>query len=113
MSFVKCKRAEVDTNLFIGGTNLGLKLDPSRRVGLILEYDEKTRLLKTTWNNETGYTPAEHVVVYILGEVSPAEPQVSHPTKAGMGHAQVETPYGHVFAGPGGAPTPTVRKVVI
>ncbi len=95
------KFAEVHTALFLAGSNLGLKLDPGRRTGLSMLYDETKRRLEVTWNGETGWVPETNVAIMIPGKPKAKLGQVSHPQVVGISSAQVETPYGHVHAGPG------------
>ena len=96
------KFCEVHTALFLAGTNLGLKLDPTRRSGLKLWSDEAKKRVYIEWNGETGWTPETNVAIAIPGMPGKTAPQFTHPIVAGIsGSAQVETPYGHVHQGPG------------
>lgn len=102
MEPIKVKFCEVHSPVFIAGKNLGVKLDPSRLGGLALFYHREYKELAIQWNGETGYVPSTNIVVYVPGEVKVPAPIVSHPMVAGVSTtAQVETPYGHVHAGPG------------
>jgi len=100
--FEELKFCEVQTALFIGGKNLGLKLDPKRLSGLKMEYDNDAKRLWVEWNGERGWTPEVNVVMAIPGKATKDRIiEKSHPMVAGIGSAQVETPFGHVHAGPG------------
>ncbi len=95
------KFATLHDPVFIGGKNFDTKLDLDRYVGLKLEYDEDRKELQATWNGETSCTTT-NVKSFVRGEfVSKRIQQVSHPQVMNIGGAQVETPHGHVFAGPG------------
>lgn len=101
MDPIELKFCEVHTALFIAGTNLGLKLDPGKRTGLELKYNRKNFELEVSWNGEVGLVPVTNIVVMVPGK-SKAQPEpITHPLVAGISSAQVETPYGHVHAGPG------------
>lgn len=102
MELVELKFCEVHTALFIAGTNLGLKLDPGKRTGLKLQYNRKNFELEVAWNGEIGLVPVTNVVCMIPGKPKHLADVVSHPTVANVAStAQVETPFGHVHAGPG------------
>lgn len=98
---MELKFCEVHTPLFLAGTNLGLKLDPSKRTGLLLNYSRKDQELEVEWNGEKGYVPSTNVVIFVPGSPKKAADIITHPMIANIHSAQVETPQGHVFAGPG------------
>lgn len=91
---------ETHNDLFIGGKNLGKKHRP--RNGLELKWDEKKQCAFVTWNKETGrvFTPNINVLI----EAPQAEaPKNEHKTTDvnKFKTAQVSSPMGHVFEGPG------------
>jgi hypothetical protein len=109
---INLKFAEVHQQLFLAGTNLGVKLNPgtgpAHRTGLVLTYDRAEKELLVYWNNEVAIIPSTNVVSMtpsdplVLGAYqhpapSPA-PQPVHKTPKG---AQASTPHSHVFEGPG------------
>lgn len=112
--------AELHAPLFLAGTNLGQKLDPTKRVGLSMAYDEVKRHLYVTYNDRTARIPetsvlsmveflprqtpkiAVNVGVAVFAQ-SPAAIEPPHSFSASM--AQVETPTSHVFAGQGAGQT--------
>jgi hypothetical protein len=118
MEQMNLRFVELHTPLFVGGTNLGAKLDSRKRTGLRLVRDFKNQELIVIWNQELSQIPWNSNVANsiafkkdqekILETLIPAEinvlpyaAQQSHPMTAGIGSAQVETPFGHVHAGPG------------
>lgn len=99
--------AELHTPLFLGGTNLSQKLDPNKRTGLILKYDDDKRRLIVQWNNKTANIPEANVASYVEGKIEPKKiATVAKDAMVGSAPhkftAQVTTPQAHVFAGPGG-----------
>ncbi len=96
------KFAMLHDTVFIGGKNFDIKLDPERYTGIKMEYDEDAQELQVTWNNQT-LAMTNNVKGIVRGEfVSKRLQQVSHPMNVeAIKGAQVETPYGHVHAGPG------------
>ena len=68
------KFCEVHTALFLAGTNLGLKLDPTRRSGLKLWSDEAKKRVYIEWNGETGWTPETNVAIAIPGMPNAPQP---------------------------------------
>jgi hypothetical protein len=103
MESLELKFAELHSPLFLAGCNLSVKLDPARRVGLELNYIRKFGELHVKWNGETAMVPVTNIVSMVAGSPKfKADPNVSHPMVMGSSAtAQVETPYGHVHAGPG------------
>ena len=107
---VELKFAELHAPLFMAGTNMQLKLDPTKRIGLDLKYDPDERMLrvhyKTEAVDETALVPLSSVLSVIPG--SPKKqpvivpPMVAPMTAGAPKKAQVSGPHDHVFAGPGG-----------
>lgn len=97
------KWAELHAPLFLAGTNLQLKLDPTKRSGLKMEYDEEKKHLYVTYNNQTARIPETSVLSMVEG--SGARPVVVAPVHAPVVEAQVSSPTSHVFAGMGGGTT--------
>lgn len=92
------KYAELHTALFLGGTNLGLKLITSglgRRTGLSLSYDRANKELLATFNNATAIIPTTNVASMVVGdsteEASPTPPVLTHPGEVGAQLAQAQT----------------------
>lgn len=99
---VNVKFAILQGPIFIGGKNFDVKLDPNRYAGIKMQWSETTRKLHVTWNHETMKIPEPNVAGFVEGEVKLREPIKTHPIIAGIATtAQVETPFGHVHAGPG------------
>jgi hypothetical protein len=92
------KFAELHSPLFLGGTNLQLKLDPTRRTGITMQYDRTEKELLVTWNNETAIVPVSNVASMVLGEVKAKGAPVPPPAAI---KAQVDSPQSHVFGGEG------------
>ncbi len=95
--------AELHAPLFLAGTNLGQKLDHKTKGGVKLEYDEEKRHLYITYNGQTARVPETSVLSMVEGKaVKPLASIPSDPVNVfDPNAAQVETPTGHVFAGPG------------
>lgn len=94
--------AELHNPLFLAGTNLQMKLDPTKRSGLTLVYDRAEKELLVTYNGKVAIVPASNV-----SSMTPHGPRTAGVTKvaglpAGLkATAQVSTPQSHVHAGPG------------
>lgn len=113
--------AELHAPLFLAGTNLGQKLDPKKRSGLKMMYDEDKRHLYVIYNAQMARVPETSVLsmvesktVQTLKEkIAEGEAALAHvPIHFRADAAQVSTPMSHVFAGPGGGQTeqdPTKR----
>ena len=96
---VPLKHAELHNPLFLSGTNLQMKLDPSKRDGLDLVYDREEKELLVTYKDDTAIIPSSNVASMIPGTV--VKPKaITHHAVATI-KAQVSTPQDHVFAGPG------------
>jgi len=93
------KWAELHNPLFLGGTNLQLKLDPAKRTGLKMEYNRNDKELLVTWNNQTAIVPISNVASMVPGEVE-AKPAPA-PAPAHRIVAQVDHPTLHAHKGPG------------
>ncbi len=88
--------------IFVGGKNLSNVLDRSRYPELKLIYDRAEKELHVTWNKQTSIVVSTNIKQYTPGEIVDRKVvQPSHPIIAGIASAQVETPMGHVFEGPG------------
>lgn len=120
------KWAELHGSIFLAGSNLLSKLDPSKRLGLVMEYDEQRRHLYVTYNGQTARVPETSVLSMVeaeqvvrsgravvgldVGLVESGSTTVTVPVATNGGTftiatAQVSTPQSHVFAGPGGGQT--------
>lgn len=100
--------AELHAPLFLAGTNLGQKLDPKKRSGVVMAYDEVKRHLFVTYNGQTARIPETSVLSMVeystLVEAPKLAVNAAPPVKpAGFDPyaAQVETPMSHVHAGLG------------
>jgi hypothetical protein len=100
---IKIKFAELHNPLFFSRRNWGTKLDPGQNnmKGLDLKYDRENQELHLKWEGEEAIIPSSNVATMWLGKVEHKEEPISHPQLGSIGSAQVETPYGHVHAGPG------------
>lgn len=101
MTTIDLKFAELHNALFLAGKNFGLKLDPGKLAGLELSYDRAEKELIVKWGSEIGIIPSSNIASMVPGLPEVKAPQHTHPIVAGIQSAQVETPYGHVHAGPG------------
>lgn len=118
--------AELHNPLFLNGTNLQMKLDPSKRQELFLIYDRVEKELLVYYKSALAIVPTTNV-----SSMTPKDPEIAGPipeifatihrmegtiqvsqeeetkaTMARIGHmkrtAQVSSPTGHVFdQGPG------------
>lgn len=110
--------AEIHAPLFLsgndGGFNLGMKLDPSKRKGLVLQYDRANKELVVTFNGMKAIVPGSNVASFIPEDRPAAALKVTAedvraaqtadtaiPSPLPTGASQVDTPQSHVFAGPG------------
>ncbi len=115
--------AELHAPLFLSGTNLMMKLDPTKRSGLKMEYDEVQHHLYVTFTNtdsvtKTARIPATSVLSMIEAKREPMKMAASgtitnysgaFPTSQAQAAerpfnpqvAQVSTPMSHVHAGLG------------
>lgn len=94
------RRAILHEPLMLNGKNFGLRLEPDKVTGLSLEFNDKTKMLKVSYGEEYTLIPnAAHVV--FGPEKERKVVNITHPSVANASSAQVETPFGHVHAGPG------------
>lgn len=98
--------AELHAPLFLAGTNLGQKIDPAKRQGVKMQYDEERRHLYVSYNGKEARVPEPSILSMVEGKASVA--QAAKATSASPmntpswpAHAQVSTPFGHVFQGEG------------
>lgn len=104
MEPIELKFAEVHSPLFIAGRNLGLKLDPmfGKTVGCHLEYHREFGEVHIAIDGEKGIIPVTNVICMVPGTPKARIAPVHHAMVANISQtAQVETPFGHVHAGPG------------
>lgn len=101
MEPMELKFVELHSPIFLAGTNMGLKLDPSKRGGLELTYFRDAGELHIKYKGEFAIVPTTNIVSMCPGKPNVAANLVTHPMVASIQSAQVETPYGHVHAGPG------------
>lgn len=105
---LKIKYAQVVHPLFIAGTNLGDKLDITKRTGLEMAFDQASQLLYVKLKTETAIVKDWSAIIPGTTEApKPAEP----PKIQKVIDAQVDSPTSHVFAGEGKGHTgvPKVR----
>ena len=102
---IKINFAELHNPLFLAGKNFQTKLDPGKTGGLTMEYDRAEKELLVHWEGQTGIIPSSNIACMTEGEVKVKAPQHTHPIVAGIQGAQVSTPFGHVFEGPGSGKT--------
>jgi len=94
--------AKLHDDLFFGGKSFGKRLEQMTHGGLKMVYDREEKELVVSWNGQSARIPSTNIVSYSTDPgkdrkiVQTASPQV-----AGISSAQVETPFGHVHAGPG------------
>jgi hypothetical protein len=99
---IDLKWCEVHSPIFLAGTNLGVKLDPSKRQGLKLQYDREHKELVIGWNKEEAIIPSSNVATMVIGLLPNAN--YVEPVR-GKVVAQVSTPQDHVFKGEGAGKT--------
>lgn len=97
--------AELHSPLFLAGTNLGLKMDPSKRQGLVMEFDEEKCHLYVQYNGATARVPEPSILSMVEGELKKPIKETPPPYVKKVVTAQVSTPQGHVFEGPGAGKT--------
>lgn len=101
MEPMELKFVELHSPMFLSKTNLGLKLDPGKRQGMRLEYHREHQELHVHLNDQMAIVPLTNVVSMAPGKPERPLAQFTHPMVVNIGSAQVETPQGHVHAGPG------------
>lgn len=109
MPMLPVKRAKLHTDIFVAGKNLKESLDKKEhRHNLHMEYCREHQELHVTYNLngvvETVIVPATNIVCMAVGE-SEHEPVPAVQQAAVKMTAQVSSPQGHVFAGPGAGKT--------
>ena len=100
---------ELQTPLFLGGKNFGLKLSKEKFSGLDLFYDQENREVWVTFNTKAAIVPVSNVasmtprqMVVVDGGKTEGPPPLAPVPPPGKIKAQVSTPTSHVFAdGPG------------
>jgi hypothetical protein len=102
-NLIKLEFLELHSPLFLAGTNLGVKLDPvkSKHRGLVLEYDRPNQEVLVSFGGKVGIIPFTNVVAMIEGEPELKEEVQPAPQFTTRTGAQVDSPQGHVFKGPG------------
>ncbi len=98
---VSLEYLELHSPLLLCGVTLGVKLDPTKREGLVLSYDRPHQEVLVSWKDKIAIIPFTNVVSMIEGDPllkESVKPAAQFTTKI---TAQVETPQGHVFKGPG------------
>ena len=93
--------AELHNPLFFAGRNWGTKLDPGVKAELSIFYDREQKELIVKTGDRECFLPYSSVQSMEAGEPKQRAVQYAHPMVANIAGAQVETPYGHVHAGPG------------
>ena len=87
------------------GKNFGEKIDPKMVPGLILTHDTEKHTFNITHNQRTGVIPEWSVLVWELESAQATSQEVVNEHKTSdakkFAGAQVSTPQGHVFEGPG------------
>lgn len=111
---IEIKWAEAHTAIFIGGRNLGTKIDVSKTPGLRMMFDEDKREMVVSYVNSknehfVGTSADGNFVIKIFADpedykkelpktkVKATKAPVSHPQIANIGSAQVSTPHDAVF----------------
>ncbi len=109
MALLQLEMAELHSNIFVAGKNLGPKLQPKMTTGLKINYDRKEKELHVEWNGKTALVPVTNIVsMIVMTKESALEPVVNPIASAGPNPkvtAQYDSPMSHVFAGPGGGKT--------
>lgn len=101
--------ADLHNPIFLAGTNLGQKLDPTKRTGLVLNYDNENKRLIVEYNGYVCFTPDSNILTCQPKDASDLKVSVIHkhvppvekvktagpaPQIADISHAQGETPHG-------------------
>lgn len=104
--------AELHDAIFVGGKNLSAKLDTHRYPALQMVYDKPEKELLVTWNGVTANVPSTNIKSYIAGRAPDRKiVQMGSSQMANIAAtAQVETPFGHVHAGPGKGKSGVAKK---
>lgn len=90
--------AELQTPLFLAGTNHGTKLSVDKRP-VVLIYDREEKELLVYFNKKLAIIPASNIASMTPVEVAAieAKPEVKAEAPKGKVKAQVSTPTSHVF----------------
>ncbi len=100
---IELKFAELQTPLFLAGTNFGVKLDCSKRAGMKLVYDQAEKELHVHHKDALAIIPTSNVAsmtpIVHGGEKRTETLVVTQPPVLTKGRikAQVSTPTSHVF----------------
>ena len=78
---ITCKFVELHGPLFLAGSNLGSKLDISKRHGMTLVYDRAYQELHVTYNDHLAVVPSSNIVSFWPSE--PIEEKKEEPKKQG------------------------------
>ncbi len=101
---VTLEYVELHSALFLSKKNLGLKLDPIKIPGLKLSYDRPNQEVLVEYGGKVAIVPFTNVVSMIEGDPALKEEKLPEPqftTAVPRSGAQVDSPQGHVFKGPG------------
>jgi hypothetical protein len=110
MTLLNVSFAKLHDDLFFGGKSFGKRLEPLNNGGLKMVYDTEEKELLVTWGDKTTHVPSTNIASYSVGAVEDRKlVQMGSPMISGIGKAQVETPMGHVQAGPGYGKTGNVK----
>jgi hypothetical protein len=113
LKLINIKFCDLHTPLFMAGTNMGTKLDITKRAGLMMAYSYENQELIVWFNNQISTIPASNLVskmpvnISDLGYEKPTiRVELQKPDTAPDPNpriqAQVSTPQSHVFhEGPG------------
>lgn len=98
-------RIEFHAPLFFAGRNFGTKVEVNKIDGLSIGYDEKYGLFKISYNGKLATASDTSAFLWELVEDQPESPEIVNEHKTSdigkFKTAQVSTPHGHVFEGPG------------
>jgi hypothetical protein len=97
---MKLQFLHTHTPLFVGKKNMPEKIQSFQVKDVEMSFDQKNGLVLVKYNGETALVPLSNVAAMIA---APAEARQQPPLKAVAQavDAQVSSPTGHVFAGPG------------
>ncbi len=98
---------KMHSSLNHAGKNFGETVEPAKLTGCKLTWDAKKSWFEITYNNRTGYIFANNVSYWepLVGEVVSIVNEHKTEHVDGRRRAQVSTPMGHVFEGPGAGKT--------
>lgn len=100
---IPIKRVHLHNTIFVGGTNLGTKLDPAEgnRRNMKIHYNREQQELHVHWNDEMAIIPITNVSAMIPCDEKKFDPPKAVELPKERSSAQVSTPQSHVFAGQG------------